>query len=198
MIEATKSVRLFLECELGRLGLPNSPKPVELRALLEGLKAWKEVHLEVVVAIIIFGSAIERSYYEVEKRFLFWKYLKRVSRPAANDVDFLVITKKNLTSDLIFRVARKTCVYEGEYGSHTLALAPGLHLIQRGLGQFVEGVNTGLDNVSLDAFRKGVVLAADSEFLDALGACQAKRKPVGVLRWQSDLPLHGVVDLNEF
>ena len=174
--------RYFEKSRLGRLYFPNgkcftpngysfghgeiTPFHIDLSNLYELLTEWKindrEFPLDDVVGVIAFGSAVRHpGYKEVHKKrrkYLLFGEEVTITKQVPiqpNDADFLVITGENLIREKVLEpVSLQT------YDCGTWIKEGGIHLVNRGIEQVVNGIQ-GNDTVSASAMREGVPIFYD-------------------------------------
>ena len=189
MVETNLSMndftRYFEEKRLGNLHFPNGeciithghafenaefPKFfVRLDDLYKMVSGWKVNHtlvpLDDIVAVIAFGSAVrhpgEREVsFERRKYLFFGEKVKKIKKVPIQpkDADFLVITGENLMREEVLEpVSLET------YDCGTWIKKGGIHLVNRGVNQLLNGVRSN-DTVSMSALREGVPIFFNGRF----------------------------------
>ena len=165
--------RYFESGRLGKLYFPNgrcvyvnywegfSNFFVNLADLYKLVSGWKVnntlVPLDDIVAVIAFGSAvrypnIEEIPYTYKKYLLFGPQISGVNQRKIQpkDADFLVITGKDLMREEVLEP-----ISGGTYDAGTWLKRGGIHLVNRGINQLLNGVRAN-DTVSTSALREGV------------------------------------------
>jgi len=187
---------------LSALSLPNGGINISLMKLYNAIQyEWKinnrYIDIGHVVAVIAFGSAVQYPGYVEQKAqrkeyFFFGPLTERIKRSPIkpNDVDFLVVTKENLTDD---KFIDSRISYD--YGNDHCRREGNIHLVPRGINQVLNGVGNSYrsmdyevaDTVSESALRYGVPLFYDKEVLEDLvrRAGITKETPRKVL-WKKD------------
>lgn len=173
--------RYFEAKRLGKLYFPNGKCMVpskgaeltnffiRLDDLYKIVSGWKInqtlVPLDDIIAVIAFGSAVR--YPGVQeitrthlKYLLFGENVTTVNKVPIqpNDVDFLVITGENLIREEILEPVSIEI-----YGGATFIKEGGIHLVNRGVNQLLNGVRAN-DTVSTSALREGVLVFFNSLF----------------------------------
>jgi hypothetical protein len=176
--------RYFEANRAGRLYFPNgecltphgeafenaerTPFHVNLRDLYKLVTGWKINHTEVplddILAVIAFGSAVKHPGYEevpvLRRRYVLFGSKEDTGRKKQipiqpNDADFLVITGQDLIREKVLKpVSLET------YDCGTWIEEGGIHLVNRGANQVVNGVRAN-DTVSISALREGVPVFYD-------------------------------------
>lgn len=168
---------------LGALSLPNGGFNVSLSKLYNSIQwEWKinskPMDMHKVIAVIAFGSAVRYPGYteknvQSKKYFLFGSPVERRTKIPIkpNDVDFLVVTKENMTEE---KYIDSRSSYD--YGNDHCRKEGNMHLVPRGVDQIIVGVNGSYrsiqygiaDTVSESALRYGVPLFYEKEELEEL------------------------------
>lgn len=142
---------------------------VHLDDLYKMVSGWKVNHtlvpLDDIVAVIAFGSAVRHpGVQEVprtrRKYLLFGEKVTKVKQVPIqpNDADFLVITGENLMREEVLEpISLET------YDCGTWIRKGGIHLVNRGIGQLLNGVQAN-DTVSVSALREGVPVFFNGRF----------------------------------
>lgn len=178
--------KYFEQKRLGRLYFPNGKayvRPdgmfsgpssavnfyVDLNNLYKMASGWRVNHtlvpLEDVIAVIAFGSAVRHPGVEDvphtrRKYLLFGEKVTTIKQVPIqpNDADFLVITGENLVREEVL----DTIAFE-DYGHDICITEGGIHLINRGVSQLLNGVRAN-DTVSVSALREGVPVFFNGRF----------------------------------
>ncbi len=156
---------------------------VDLKEVYKLVLDWsingEKIKADDIMAIIVFGSSVmdqERTEVLTRKKYIFFgpdiEYTKSTIH-YPNDVDFLVITRTNMTRDIVVKPE-----YSYYYDGWSLKSA-GIHIIQRGFTQFDNGLKSD-DTISQSAIKHGVRLVADS-FMD-------------VYKWETKFECHWTED----
>ena len=150
---------------------------INLGDLYKLVTGWRVNHtlvpLDDIVAVIAFGSAVRfpgMKEISVTRRkyFGFGKSVTTVAQIPIqpNDADFLVITGKNLMREEVLEpLSIET------YDSGTWIRKGGIHLVNRGIQQLLNGVQAN-DTVSVSALREGVPIFFDSRFQSVLSQAE--------------------------
>jgi len=155
------------ESGLGQLNLPNGKtkrlfglcskdnlfvKLSSLYRLIDRMITERGLALDNVIAVIAIGSAVlfpgYRETYQTRRKFIFfgpWTISHKLIPIQPNDVDFLVVTDKNLG-------------YAGAWLKRD-----GLHLINRGTEQMSQCVQVN-DTASMHALREGIPIFFDEKW----------------------------------
>jgi len=169
--------------------LKEAPFYVPLSELYKAMVGWKikdtEIQLDEVVGIIAFGSAVRYPGYRIEytkkRKFLFGPRIYDPVRIPLNpkDADFLVITENNMTRETHI----DPLIYEGKYGNDIIE--GGIHLVNRGLEQVINGINEG-DTVSRHALTEGIPLFYSEKLTSLYDRLSMNRNPNLTLYWDED------------
>ncbi len=213
MIETKLSIQDFTKYfesnRLGKLHLPNgnswNPEKlsrdginVNLRDLFKVMSGWKindtEVPLDDIVAVIAYGSAVRFPGYEMvpEKRRKFLglfgpevetgRQIKKLITP--NDVDFFVLTGNDITRHEYIKPGMMT--YSDLSRSCITAVNEGgINLINRGIGQLLNGVEKG-DTISISAMREGIPIFYDRRLNDVQDRAGITRETPRKIYWDED------------
>ncbi|TSC91554.1 MAG: hypothetical protein CEN90_352 [Parcubacteria group bacterium Licking1014_17] len=164
--------KYFEATRLGRLYFPNGKAYVHpgggffqnsaitdfyinLADLYKLVTGWKVNHtlvpLDDIVAVIAFGSAVRHpGFQEVKRNRLFRGPVTEQVPIQPSDADFLVITGENLMREEVLEpISLHT------YDCGTWIEKGGIHLVNRGVSQLLNGVRAN-DTVSSSALREGV------------------------------------------
>lgn len=171
--------RYFEAKRLGKLYFPNgryveylwgwSNFFVNLADLYKLVSGWRVNHtlvpLDDIVAVIAFGSAVrhpdtEEIPYTRKKYLLFGPQSSGVYRQQVQprDADFLVITGQDLMREEVLEP-----ISEETYDAGTWLKRGGIHLVNRGVNQLLNGVRAN-DTVSASALREGVPIFFNGRF----------------------------------
>ena len=167
--------RYFEANRLGKLYFPNgvyvehmyrtwysgSSFFIHLADLYKLVSGWKINHtlvpLNDIIAIIAFGSAVRYPGIEkvshVRSKYFFFGPTVTITRERKiqpRDADFLVITEQNLMREEVLEpISEKT------YDAGTWLKRGGIHLVNRGVNQLLNGIQAN-DTISSSALREGV------------------------------------------
>lgn len=142
---------------------------VRLDELYKLVSGWKVNHtlvpLNDIVAVIAFGSAVrypgvEEVARQRRKYLLFGERITKVKRIPIqpHDADFLVITGNDLMREAVLEP-----VSIATYDCGTWIRTGGIHLVNRGVNQLLNGVRAN-DTVSQSALREGVPVFSNGRF----------------------------------
>ena len=168
--------RYFEKKKLSRLYFPNgkcaedcnSPFFIHLKDLYMLVVKWRRhgtfVPADDIIAIIAFGSAVRhpdtQEIVETSRRYWLFGQKQTTIRQIPiqpHDADFLVITVRNRTREEVL----KPTSAKGCSSGKTLGLQRGgIHLINRGGNQVINGVRAG-DTISVSALQEGVPVFFD-------------------------------------
>ena len=182
-------VHYYQESRLGQLNFPNgktkrlfwlysknslSVRLNDLYRLVDVMVARYGLTSENVIAVIAPGSAVlfpgYRETYCTRKKFIFigsWTVKYEVVPIQPNDIDFLVITDKNM-----------------EYAGAWLKKG-GFHLINRGIEQMSQCIQVN-DLVSMHTLREGVPIFFDERFLVLSTKIGIMSKTPRKISWNED------------
>jgi len=211
MIETNLSMQDFTKYfennRLGRLYFPNGkcynhggravqqkghiPFNIELRDLYKMVTGWKindtEVPLDDIIGVIAFGSAVKHPGYDkvskIRKKYIIAgpEVTKTKQVPIhPRDADFLVVTGENLIRQKILEPLSIEI-----YDHGTVIKEGGIHLVNRGIGQVVSGVQAN-DTVSASAMREGVPIFYNGRMSDVEGKVGIKRETPRKVYWDED------------
>lgn len=193
--------RYFEAKRLGKLYFPNgryveylwgfSNFFVNLTDLYKLVSGWKVNHtlvpLDDIVAVIAFGSTVrypdvEEIPYTHKKYFLFGPQVSGVDRRQIQprDADFLVITGQDLMREEILEP-----ISEETYDAGTWLKRGGIHLVNRGTNQLLNGVRAN-DTVSASALREGVPVFFDGRFGDVSSQAGIARTTPHKIFWDEN------------
>ena len=200
--------RYFEGNRLGRLFFPNgkcftpngqwfengeiTPFHIDLKDLYKLLvTGWKingtEVPLDDLVGVIAFGSAVKYPGYEeiIKTRKKYWFFGPKIKKPEQipiqpEDADFLVITGQDLLRERVLEpVSLKT------YDCGTWIKEGGIHLVNRGIEQVVNGVQSG-DTISASAMREGVPIFYNGRLENVQNRTGISRETPRRIDWDED------------
>ena len=144
---------------------------VDLNDLYKMVCDWKVNHTlispEDIIAIIAFGSAVR--YPDAQEvtilRRKYWLFGKRIEKTKRvpiqpRDADFLVITERDIMREEVLEpISLHT------YDCGTWIEKGGIHLVNRGVNQFLKGIQSN-DTVSISSLREGVPVFFNHRFED--------------------------------
>jgi hypothetical protein len=134
---------------------------IDLKDLYKLVTGWKindtGVPLDDIVGVVAFGSAVKYPGYEEvietkRKYKIFGQKLTKTKQVSIqpDDADFLVITEQDLLREKVLKpISLET------YDCGTWIREGGIHLVNRGIEQVVNGVQAG-DTISSSAMREGI------------------------------------------
>jgi len=181
---------------LGELYLPNGSYKISLSSLYDNLTTWKindhTLSVDDITAIIVFGSAVRYPGFTEQPaitiKYLFFGPAEKSIRKVPinpNDVDFLIVTRENITEEKVIEATRN---YNG-YGGGEIIYGE-MHLVCRGVNQMLEGANyrdrtaVPIDSVSDSVFREGVPLFYNKlELEDLISRSSVKRETPRRVMW---------------
>lgn len=206
MIERKLTVSDFREYfeknKLGRLTLPNgnwgNGMSLKLNELFKLMSGWKiknesEVPFDDILAVVVYGSAIRYPGYEMIS-VTAPKYLglfgqevevgakKRFISP--NDVDFFVLTEKDITRDRYIAPGLHTTDF-GSGGCITSVTKAGINLVNRGVSQLLNGINQG-DTISISAMKEGIPVFYNGRLEEVQEKSGIVRENKRKLLWDED------------
>lgn len=169
MISYEKLKEYFDKRKMGYIQFPTLDQDgyklsLDLKEVYKLVLDWdingEKIKADDIMAIIAFGSSVmdqERIQVHTRKKYIFFgpdvEYTtSTIHYP--NDADFLVITRNDMTRDIVIKPEYKY-YYDGTELKHA-----GIHIIQRGFSQFDKGLKEN-DTVSQSAVEYGVCLMAD-------------------------------------
>jgi hypothetical protein len=165
---------------------------INLNDLYKLASGWKinktEVPLDDIIGIIAFGSAVKYPGYEEviktsKKYFLFGPDTTKIKQVPIQpkDVDFLVITNKDLTRNKVLEP-----VSLDTYDCGTWIKEGGIHLVSRGIEQVINGVKSN-DTVSISALQQGVPIFYNKAQLEEIRNKTGIRKQTPrKIKWDED------------
>lgn len=140
---------------------------VNLNDLYKLVCGWRvnktSVPLADIIAVIAFGSAVRIPGIKPvsHHKYLFFGPMVTTMKEEyiqPKDADFLVITVQNLIREEILEpISVKT------YDEGTWIKKGGIHLVNRGISQFMEGLRAK-DTISISALQEGVPIFFDERF----------------------------------
>lgn len=197
--------RYFKAGRLGKLWLPNGEAYdhpggrffdngsvtdfyIRLDDLYKMVCGWKVNHIQVplddIIAIVAFGSAVRypgvvKIKHTHRRYWLFGEKVTTIEEEPIQpeDADFLVVTGRNLTRDVVLEPETLWV-----YGSGTWIKKGGIHIINRGVDQVLKGVRAK-DTVSKSALRNGVPVFFDNRFKDMLAKTGIKSATSRRMYW---------------
>lgn len=193
------------ELRLGELHLPNGSYKISLSSLYDNLTSWKindnTLSVDDLVAIIVFGSAVRYPGFTeqptITKKYWFFGPAEKSIRKVPikpNDVDFLIVTRKNMTEEKVIPAVRDDVSSDSYGGSVSAIVYQEMHLVCRGVNQMLEGVNyrnrtsIPIDSVSEHVFREGVPLFYNKlELKDLISRSSVKRETPRRIIWDKTL-----------
>ncbi len=220
MIDTNLSIKDFIEYfekdKLGKLFLPNGngwdvygrhekPISIKLRNLFKVMSGWKinsyEVPLEDIIGIIAYGSAVKYPGYKeipkVRRKYVLFgpviKKMKKVSiKP--NDVDFFVLTEKDITRHEYIKPGWTTYDY-ASCGCVTAVSEGGINLVNRGVNQFLKGVKDG-DTISTSAMREGIPIFFNKKLDYYVKSAGIKKETPRKILWDEnkDRKVFGIIN----
>jgi len=141
---------------------------IALNDLFELCTEWKingqSVPTNQILAIIAFGSAVGPQYKtQISRRkkyFLFGEEIQVTKQKEIqpNDADFLIITKQNMIEEKFLKP-----LTIDTYDCGTWIRKGGIHLVNRGRDQVVQGFGNG-DTISINALNLGVPIFFTSDY----------------------------------
>ena len=197
--------KYFENKRLGKLYFPNgkcitlneeTPFHIELSDLYKLVTGWKINHTEVplddIVGVITFGSAVRNpeEVSKTRKRYLFFgpEITKIKQIPIQpNNADFLVITGNITGKNLIREEIREPIfieLYDG-YTSGNYVKESGIHIVNRGIEQVINGVNAN-DAVSALAMREGVPIFYNGRLADVQSQTGIVRENKRKISWDEN------------
>lgn len=210
MLSPTDFRTYFEKDRLGKLYLPNgiryAPEKdwpitdgavINLKKLYKLMIGWKvqnetEVPVDDIVAIIAFGSAIRYPGYDIftesSRKYLglfgpkIEKEKKRKIYP--NDVDFFVLTGKNITRHEYIKPDFATIDF-GSAGWANAMKEGGINLVNRGVSQLMQGISQG-DTISVSALREGIPLFYREDFEEVRARTGIPRETPRRLFWNEN------------
>ena len=190
---------------LGELHLPNGSYKISLSSLYDCLASWKinghYLSVDDLAAIIVFGSAVRYPGFTeqptvTKKYWLFGPAEKSMRKVPINphDVDFLIVTKKNMTEEKVIPAVRGDRAIDSYGGTVPVIVYEEMHLVCRGVNQMLEGVtyrsgtSIPIDSVSEHVLREGVPLFYNEAGLEhLLSRSSVKRKTPRRVIWKETL-----------
>ena len=164
---------------------------VKLAELYKLVTDWRINHTEVplddILGIVAFGSAVKypgtQTIESKSRKYLFLGpeiTRKRVVPIQPNDADFLVLTEHDLLRERVLRpISLET------YDMGTWIIKGGIHLVNRGVNQFLNGINES-DTISISAVNEGVPIFYRDGFNDILSQSGITRETPRKIRWDTD------------
>ena len=192
--------------KLGNLYLPNGSYKVRLRDLYENIVSWKindkTLTIDDLTAIFAIGSAVHHPGYQVvstsTKKYWFFGPIQKSIRKIhirPNDVDFLILTRENMTEEKVIPSLREERASDGYGGGTTFVVVSNeMHLICRGLNQMLAGIDyrdgtrLPIDSVSEHTLREGVLLFYnEAEWKHFIARASVKKETPRRVIWDETL-----------
>ena len=141
------------------------PFYIALHELYQLVYHWEINHQQVafdnIIAVIAFGSAVRFPGTVTKTRTRFWtRKPYQIDVPLQpHDADFLVITQTDLMQETVLMP-----LTQQTYDCGTWVKKGGIHLVNRGRQQVLNGIATGDDSISLSGLADGVPLFTTPAF----------------------------------
>lgn len=149
------------------------PFYINLENFYKALRGWKVKGQEVfdqTVGVIAFGSAVRYSNTET------------VQPIKPKDVDFFILTQDSLVGEKLVKSKTRVLYVESESSIYR----GGIHLVMRGVEQFINGVNAG-DTVSISMTKEGVPVFDTPQLNEILDQSGITRETPRRLTWSVGL-----------